>query len=99
MEIGSLKYPENTEQVIVLLLLLGKKSHSSTEEINPIGQSYGKKVSPTMKLDEMPEDRDQYVAVLSMLKSCCFIEQTCRTTAEIHMHFISNRTHGKIKPA
>lgn len=99
MEIGSLKYPENTQQVIVLLLLLGKKSHSSTEEINAIGQSYGKEVNPTMKLNEMPEDKDHYVGVLSMLKSCCFIKQTCRTTAEIHMHFISSHTHGKIKPA
>lgn len=65
MEIGSLKYPENTQQVIVLLLLL-RKSHSSTEEINAIGQSHGKELNPTMKLDEMPEDRDQYVGVL-----CC----------------------------
>lgn len=60
MEMGSLKYLENTQQVIVLLLLL-RKSHSCAEKVNVIGQSYGKEVNPTMKLDGMPEDGDQYM--------------------------------------
>lgn len=40
-----------------------EKISLSHRRVDVIGQSYGKKVNPTMKLDEMPEDGDQYVGL------------------------------------